>query len=460
MKTRDYDGLRASLADDWRRRSPRSQRRHGEAARHLVDGGSHGNRNLRPFPPSIVRAQGAWLDDEDGHRILDFWQGHLANILGDNPGVVTSVLARAFWDGSGLQSGCVEPLEAEVAELICRRTGAEGIRFTTSGTLANTYAVMLSMAWTGREHAMKVGGGWHGAHLFGLKGVRHAGGFDHPDSQGLPSEALGRVIVTRFNDPQRLEEDFRRLGDRLACFTLEPMVGAGGLIPVTREYLQAARRLADRHGVVLILDEVITGFRFRAGDAAGTLGVRGDLTVLGKIIGGGMPVAAVAGRREILELAGRTPPRVAFNGGTYSAHPAGMLAAKAMLTHLVDHEKEVYPRLARLGAALRAAIVEGFGSEGVRVHCTGAADDFGGSSLAFAHFPYRDDTVIDSPDVALDPARCDVRLARDVLETALLLEDVLLVHAHGAASMAHRDEDIRRMADACRRTASRLKPFL
>jgi glutamate-1-semialdehyde 2,1-aminomutase len=460
MKTRDHDGLLESLAAEWRRRSPRSERRHRDAARRLIDGGSHGNRNLRPFPPSIVRAQGAWLDDEDGHRILDFWQGHLANILGDNPGVVTSALARAFWDGSGLQSGCVEPIEAEVAELICRRTGAERIRFTTSGTLANSYAVMLSMAWTGRDHAMKVGGGWHGAHLFGLKGVRHEGGFDHPDSQGLPSEAVGRVIVTRFNDTQRLEDDFRRHGDRLACFTLEPMVGAGGVIPVTRDYLQSARRLADRHGVVLILDEVITGFRFRAGDAGGVLGVRGDLTVLGKIIGGGMPVAAVAGRQEILELAGRPSTRVAFSGGTYSAHPACMLAAKAMLTHLVEHEKELYPRLARLGAALRTAIAEGFGSEGLRVRCTGAADHFGGSSLAFAHFPYHDDTVIDSPDVALDPALCDVRLARDVLEVALLLEDVLLVRAHGAASAAHRNEDIKAMAEACRRTAARLKPFL
>ncbi len=455
---RNYAGLLADIAELHTRRSPRSHRLAQESKRYLVDGGSHTLRLVQPFAPRIVAARGARVRDEDGHDILDFWQGHLGNVLGHNPELVTAELARALGDRFGLQTGCSDRLESEVAQLLCHQTGAERVRFTTSGTLANTYAVMLAQAWTGRDRVMKVGGGWHGAHPHGLKGVHYREGFAHAESEGLPREVLDRVIVTGFNDLERLGDDFRRYGDRLACFTVEPMLGAGGMIPATREYLRAARELADHHGALLVFDEVITGFRFRAGDAGRLYGVRPDLMVFGKAIGGGMPVAAVAGRADLLELAGRASRRVAFSGGTYSSHPGSLLAARAALRHLVERAGEIYPQLARIGAELRSAIESAFAEEGMLVRCTGHHDEvLGGSSLFFLHFPYREDTVIDSPDVAFDPAQCDVELGRDVLEGALLLEDVLLIHAHGAASTAHAAADVGAMAEACRRAARRIK---
>ena len=163
MKTRDYSQLLAELFEEHSKRSPRSSAIHQTASDFLVDGGSHNLRLMQPFPPRIVWAQGGWIRDEDGHDILDFWQGHLANILGHNPEVVTSVLSQAFADRVGLQAGVVDRLQAEVADILCARTGSERVRLTTSGTLANFYAVMLARAFTGREMVMKVGGGWHGA---------------------------------------------------------------------------------------------------------------------------------------------------------------------------------------------------------------------------------------------------------------------------------------------------------
>ncbi len=139
---------------------------------------------------------------------------------------MTAELARAFAGGYGLQTGMVDNLQSEVAEILCRQTGAEQVRLTTSGTLANMYAVILARAFTGRSRVMKVGGGWHGGHPWGLKGsFFHAAGdtgFDGVDSEGIPAALTDDVIVTGFNDPQRLQADFERLGDSVACFVVEP----------------------------------------------------------------------------------------------------------------------------------------------------------------------------------------------------------------------------------------------
>ncbi len=466
MKPRDYGRLIADLAEEYARRSPASAATHREATAFLVDGGSHPLRLMQPFPPRIVAARGGRLRDEDGHEILDFWQGHLANVLGHNPDVVTSTLARALGDGFGLQMGVTDRLQVEVAEILCRQTGAERVRLTTSGTLADMYAVMLSRAYTGRDLVMKVGGGWHGAQPWSLKGLafRAEGnvGFQGLDSEGLPASITDAVIVTSFNDPERLNEVFARYGDRTACFVVEPLIGAGGLIPATREYLQLARELTQRHGALLVCDEVINGFRFRAGNLASLYGIEPDLAVYGKAIGGGMPVAALAGRAEVMELIGRSRgSRVSVLGGTYCGHPASMLAAKTYMSYLVDHEHEVYPRLGELGAKMRDAMVKGFLDEGVFATTTGASDDLPtGSSLGMVHFPHDEQARLDTPRSVNDPAVCDVALRHHVLGLALLLEDVHLVLGHGSAATTHTEDDMTVLEEACRKVARRVKPYL
>ena len=461
MRTRDYGPLLEEHAAEHRRRSPRSAAIHDRALRHLVDGGSHSLRLLEPFPPRIVRAEGGWISDEDGHRILDLWQGHLANVLGHNPEVVTSVLSSAFADGFGLQSGLVDGLQAELAELVCRLTGAEKVRFTTSGSLSTMYAVLLARSFTGRDTVIKAGGGWHGAQPMLLKGVAYRDGgvgFQGVDSQGLPPSLTERIVVTRYNDPERLADDVAGVADQLACIVLEPMLGAGGTIPATGDYLRLARELCTRHGALLVLDEMITGFRFHPGGLGALHGVAPDLAIYGKALGGGMPVAAVAGSAAVMAEAGRaTGRRVAFSGGTYSAHPASMLAAKVFLEHLESHAGEIYPRLAALGAGMRAAVEAAFADAGILTRCTGDFPDLGcGSSMVTVHFPHDEGTALDSPETVFDPARCDIALREQVLGLALLVEDVHLLLAHGAAATSHSDDEVAFLGDACRRAAERI----
>ncbi len=460
MTDHDYSALLTELAEEHHRRSPKSAAIHEKACRFLIDGGSHSIRLLEPFPPRITEAHGGWMVDEDGHRILDLWQGHMANVLGHNPEVVTSELARAFAGGFGTQSGLVDGLQAELAELVCRLTGSERLRFTTSGSLSTMYSVLMARSFTGRGTVMKAGGGWHGAQPMLLKGVSYRDGgvgFDGVDSKGLPSEFTDRIVVTRYNDLQRLEDDFNEAGDHLACLILEPMLGAGGTIAASTEYLRLARDLCTRHGALLILDEMITGFRFHAGGLGALHGVTPDLAIYGKALGGGMPVAAVAGRADVMAESGSaTGRRVAFSGGTYSAHPASMLAAKTFLTHLAEHENEIYPRLGEIGSAMRAAFESAFADAGILARCTGDVPDLDcGSSLVTVHFPLVETVVLDTPEAVFDPQRCDIELREKVLGLALLVEDVHLILAHGAASTAHTDEDVAFLGEACQKAAAK-----
>jgi len=461
MNLRDYTSLLAELRAAYAARSPRSAALNEQAQRVLVDGGSHTLRLTQPFPPRIAAAHGAWVTDEDGHKLLDFWQGHLANILGHNPEVVTAALSQALADGMGLQTGFTERYQVEAAELLCARTGAERVRFTTSGTLATMYAILLARAFTGRDMVLKVGGGWHGAQPWALKGIGYdrAEGYQHIETAGLPSAVCEEVVVSRFNDPEMLRDHFGQWGDRAACFIVEPFMGAGGFMPATREYIQTARELATQYGAALIFDEVIAGFRFRAGDVGALYGVRPDLATFGKIIGGGMPVAAVAGRADIMNLAGRAGgSRVKFSGGTYSGHPASMLATKTILRYLVEHEADIYPRLAALGERARAILEDAFAQEGFYARCTGGGNDaLPGSSVFMLHFPHEEGHPLDAPDDVFDPAVCDVALNGDVLQLALLLEDVHVTHGHGAVSTAHTGEDLAFLDAACRNVARRLK---
>jgi glutamate-1-semialdehyde 2,1-aminomutase len=466
MSKRDYSRLMTEISEEYSRRSPRSAALHNDANKNLVDGGSHSLRLTQPFPPRIVAAQGGWVTDEDGHDILDFWQGHMANVLGHNPAVVTSELAHAFEGGFGLQLGMADRLQAEVAEILCRQTGADRVRLTTSGTLATMYAVLLARAFTGRELVLKVGGGWHGAQPWSLKGTvfraQNGIGFGSVDSEGLPPAVTDDVIITAFNDPERLREVFGRYGDRIACFIVEPLMGAGGLIPSTHEYLHLARQLTRDYGVLLVFDEVVNGFRFRAGNLAALYEVEPDLAIYGKAIGGGMPVAALAGREEVMVLIGRAGGnRVSVSGGTYCAHPASMLAAKAYMSYLIEHEADVYGRLANLGQKMRDAIVSGFSEEGILVRCSGNSQDLpAGSSLAMVHFPFDEDTTIDTPRAVHDPKVCDVALRSQVIGPAMLLENVHMVQGHGSAATSHSDEDMEHLREACRRVARRVKPHL
>lgn len=460
--TRDHSALLSKFAQEYSQYSPASAAINQRALKSLVDGGSHATRLIKPFPPRIVSAHGAYVIDADGHQVLDFWQGHYANILGHNPSQIVEAITDGLQHGVGLQTGFTDQLQVEVAEIITSQTKTDKVRFTTSGTLATMYAIMLARAYTGRSLTMKVGGGWHGAHLWGLKGVGYQVGFEKVDSMGIPDRVTDNVVITKYNQPELLEAQFKQLGDQMACFILEPVIGAGGLMPASQEYISTARKLCDQYGVVLILDEVISAFRYHAGTAADLYGIQPDLLTLGKIIGGGMPLSAIAGKREIMALVGRESGRkVSVQGGSFSGHPASLVAAKTMLNYLVQYEKEIYPRLSQMAALIRETVLQAFSEEGILAQFSGISNPvIGDNSLHMLCFPFKAGSDLSTPDEVKNPNICDVQLSEVILQLAMLLEDVYIVHGLGCNILAHGENEISILGDASRRAAQRIKPYL
>jgi glutamate-1-semialdehyde 2,1-aminomutase len=365
-------------------------------------------------------------------------------------------LRAAFTDGWGLQTGFADELQSEAAELLCSQTSSERVRFTTSGTLATLYAIMLARSFTGRPLVLKAGGGWHGGQPWGLKGIEYHEGYGRVESDGIPAALTEEVFVTAFNDPDKLEDDFRKIGNRLSCLILEPVMGAGGLLPASRAYLHAAQSLCQKYGALLILDEVITGFRYHAGSAAQLYGVDPDLSTFGKIIGGGMPVAAVAGKADIMALAAKGGP-VKFSGGTYAGHPACMLAAKTMMQFLSDNESLVYPKIRVNSQLLREKVKAAFATEGFNARFTGDRNGaLEANSLHMLVFPFDPETELERPEQIWDPSNCDIMLSEVVLRLALLLENVHTLHGIGSVSFAHEAEDLDFLAKACQRAARRI----
>ena len=442
---------------EYRRRFPRSRAHFERIGRFLLDGTSHAIRWNEPFMPVARRAAGSAIEDLDGHRILDYWQGHFANVLGHNPPLIRRAMAEALESGRGLQTGMVHEAEGEAAELVCRCTGTEAVRLTTSGSLGVFYAVLLARAYTGRSGVLKVAGGWHGSQPFGLKGVSAWGtSFDHMESEGLPAAAGAEIVLTRFNDVDDLRQAFERQGDRLACFVVEPILGAGGGLPASREYLHEARRLTEKHGALLLCDEIITAFRFRAGDLSALYGVRPDLLILGKIMGGGMPVAAVAGRRDVLALCTKESGRVKFEGGTYSAHELSLVATKTMLGHLVDEEARIYPRLAGLGRRAREGLLRVTREAGVPAFIPEPPGELlPGSSLVMMHLAREEGPVPACPEDLAE--RGHPLIGERLLKSTMMLEDLSVRSGLGAISAAHTEEELDRTLEGVRAGLDRLR---
>ena len=457
---RNHERLLRNLIRDYEAAYPSSKQAHARAKQILVDGISHGARLFKPYPFRITAAEGAYVQDIDGHQIIDFWQGHYANILGHNPPIVREALVAELEEGFGLQVGLPEERQTEFAQTLAQAVGAERVRLTTSGTLATMYAIMLARAFTGRRLVLKVAGGWHGANPLALKGVhRSEQGYAQVDSAGVPTTTDEEILVTRFNDVERLEEVFKRYGDQLACFIFEPAPSGAGFILATPEFMRTARELTTKYGALLILDEVITGFRYCASGVQKLYGVQADLTTFGKIVGGGMPLSAVVGRADVLDLASEEAhPRVWFNGGTFSAHPLALLAGKTLLDYLIAHEGEIYPALAAKGDRLRRGIERVFGDRGILVRCTGEGNScVPGSSLAGVQFPHREGFVPTCAEEITDPSLVDVSLRERALKLGLLLHGVNVVHGLGAISTRHSDEDLERVLEAYDAFAQRLR---
>jgi glutamate-1-semialdehyde 2,1-aminomutase len=299
-------------------------------------------------PIFIARSRGAYLYDLDGNRYLDFIGSWGPMILGHaHPAVVEATVA-ALNNGSSYGAPCEK--ESELAELVCAAVPSiEMVRFVSSGTEATMSTIRLARGYTGRNKIVKFAGCYHG-HVDSLLVSAGSSALTHgvPNSPGVPEGCIADTIILQYNDTEQLTDLFARQGDTIAGVILEPVVGNMGLVPPSTEFRTALRRLTHKHGAVLIYDEVMTGFRLSLAGAQGLLGDTPDITALGKIIGGGLPVGAYGGRADIMKKI--MPAGPVFQAGTLSGNPVAMAAGIATLKELKAHPP--YERLEAMGARI------------------------------------------------------------------------------------------------------------
>lgn len=314
-------------------------------------------------PITIARGRGAYLTDVDGNDYLDFIGSWGPMILGHaHPAVLEAVVAAAR-DGSSFGAPC--ELETELAERVVEAIpSVEMVRFVSSGTEASMSAVRLARGHTGRDVIVKFAGCYHG-HVDSL--LVSAGSsaltLGVPNSPGVPKGCTADTLVLRYNDVAGLREAFAAKGDWIAGVMLEPVVGNMGLVPPSPEFRAELRRLTRHHGALLVYDEVMTGFRLAYGGAQELLGDDPDVTVLGKIVGGGFPVGAYAGRTEVMTKI--MPAGPVFQAGTLSGNPVAMAAGLATLKEL--KASPPYARLDRMGGVLEAGLRDAAAAAGVPV---------------------------------------------------------------------------------------------
>lgn len=326
-----------------------------EEALNLFPGGVNSpiRAAVKPYPFYIAKAEGPYLYTVDGERLIDYVLAYGPMFLGHkHPKVIEAVKKQLE---NGWLYGTPGELEIELAKKILKYYHPGGmVRFVNTGTEATMVAIRLARGYTSRKYIIKFNGCYHGAHDAVLVGAGSAAAeYGVPSSLGVPEEIAKLTLVARYNDLESVEGIMKRHGDQVAAIIVEPVAGNAGVIPPKPGFLKGLRELADRYGALLIMDEVITGFRLGLGGAQEYYGVRGDLTTLGKIVGGGFPIGVVAGPREIMEKL--TPSGKVFNAGTFNAHPITMAAGLATIEVLETGEPY---RVAREAASRLVKAVE------------------------------------------------------------------------------------------------------
>jgi glutamate-1-semialdehyde 2,1-aminomutase len=417
-----------------------------ESAGRLMPGGV--NSPVRAFrgvggtPFFVARASAARIEDVDGRSYIDFLGSWGPLILGHAHPAVVEALGEAA--SRGTSYGAPTEGEVEMAALIARAMPSmEMVRLVSSGTEAAMSAIRLARGATGRDLVVKFDGCYHG-HADSLLVKAGSGGatFGVPDSRGVPAALAALTVALPFNDLDAVERFMAARGGEVAAVIVEPVAGNMGVVPPARGYLQGLRDLCSRHGALLIFDEVITGFRVGPGGAQGRYGVRADLTCLGKIIGGGLPVGAYGGRRELMEQV--APLGGVYQAGTLSGNPLAVAAGLATLRALEN--PEVYRRLDVLGARLESGLVEAAVHAGVPLTVNRV-----GSMLTafFSGAPVVDLASAKRSDTARYARFFHGMLARGVFLAASQFEAAFV-------SLAHTGEDLEAAGRAARETLETL----
>ena len=443
--------LMKHFSDAYRLKTPRSENLFKRAKEVMPGGISHNIHFFPPYPFFVEKTKGSKIWDVDGNEYIDFWMGNYTHILGHRPRVVVQAIEKQL--EQGIHWGALYRKQIEWAELIRELVpSAEMVRFCCSGTEATMYAIRLARGYTGKKTILKAAGGWHGANSDLSLGIKMP--YEREESLGLLPELQEYTKVIPFNDLSGSIEVIHQNKEDLAGIIVEPVIGEGGFTPAAKEYLQMLRSETRTLEALLIFDEVISCFRVALGGAQERFNVVPDLTTLGKITGGGLPVGALVGRREIMEASspekkGNKWERVLIGGGTFSAHPLTAVAGLAILRYLRAHRKTIYALLESKGEEVRKRLQEALDREGLNAAVTGIG------SLFQTHFPFEKGVTLNSPQSI--HRLTDLEKREVEFRVRMLAKGVHVMHGGGCLSIAHSDEDIEKFIKDARNVAREMK---
>ncbi len=418
-----------------------------EAAKQRIPGGV--NSPVRAFkavggtPVFIDRAEGPYLFDVDGKRYIDYVLSWGPMLLGHaHPDVLDAVRKQL---DKGLSFGAPTALETELAEMLCSLVpGMEQVRMVNSGTEATMSAIRLARGATGRDKIIKFEGCYHGhSDSLLIKAGSGALTFGVPSSPGVPKALADHTVTLTYNDIDGVKQAFAEIGDQVACVIVEPVAGNMNCVPPIPGFLETLREQCDASGALLIIDEVMTGFRLGPQGAQGYYGVTADITTLGKVMGGGMPVAAFGGRSDIMQQLAPAGP--VYQAGTLSGNPLAMAAGLAMLKAI--QQSDFYPPLFAKTDALVAGLRE-------RAEAAGIAMTSNHVGTMFGVFFTAEKTITNYQQVMA----CDTDRFNRFFH-GMLKEGVYLAPASyeaGFLSAAHSDQDINDTLDAAERVFKNL----
>ena len=420
---------------EYKKKTKKSAKLFAKSKRLHINGVSHNIRFYEPYPFVVKKSSGKNLIDVDDNKYTDYWMGHWSLILGHGPKNVKETLKKQI--EKSWMYGTVNEQTMLLSELISKAVPvAEKIRYVTSGTEATMYAIRLARSVTGKKIIAKIDGGWHGYTSDLLKSVNWP--FSESESSGVVNEE--KIISIPYNDLEKSISILKKYAKNLAGVIIEPVLGGGGCIPATPEYLKGIQEFIHKNKSLFILDEIVTGFRFRFGCLYPTMKLNPDIVTLGKIVGGGMAIGVICGKKEIMKFADTTgkkkSERSYIGGGTFSANPASMTAGFATLNELKT-KKSIYSKINNLGEFTRKELFKSFDG---KVAITGKG------SLFMTHFLNKGITEINN---AVDAAKCDnLQLTKYHFKMTAHDGIFFLPGKLGAISDMHTKADIKKMITA------------